>query len=460
MLLDILVLASLNIHVSLIRLAATRSGDMSSKQSKEMASPVKKKFVSPINHSKRNAKSGISPKFRANLKAEFGKSLHQLSKGEQGLGHGKHPFPQHQRRKTQEKRRTSQIRYHMGGTIADPLNLNSLINRDPACVTPQASPMHHGESPVPIVEPQDSTDPLNLKCIPTSGKEVLVTPSKKKKKKKHRMSHTDEENIIETSGEKEDQNSPKEKKNKRKRKRSRSRSGGEKMEEESNKPSIDTDTNEPCVKECTELQNDSSIEKSISSDKESESELAAKKAKEENVKTEQTMIVSSVPQDSSVSCDKQNTKTVRGSSSHPNHRRKEKLFIYGNYTRYYGKRNPNHMEDSRLKCFKKEWFADKDVLDIGCNVGHVTLSIARDFKPRYIIGNDIDSSLIRAARNNIRFYIQTPVSGWTREGIEFPISFALVSGPLAAPVVAEEEAKPVFPHNVIFKQVGSYRTGL
>jgi len=47
---------------------------------------------------------------------------------------------------------------------------------------------------------------------------------------------------------------------------------------------------------------------------------------------------------------------------------------------------------------------DKDVLDVGCNVGHLTLLIARDFEPRKIVGVDIDEELIKVARTNVRHY--------------------------------------------------------
>ena len=64
----------------------------------------------------------------------------------------------------------------------------------------------------------------------------------------------------------------------------------------------------------------------------------------------------------------------------------------------------------------KEWFYKKNVLDIGkaylfrqqvftgCNVGYLTLSIARDYSPRRILGIDIDEHLIGVARKNIRHY--------------------------------------------------------
>ena len=51
------------------------------------------------------------------------------------------------------------------------------------------------------------------------------------------------------------------------------------------------------------------------------------------------------------------------------------LFKFLSY-RYYGYRNSVHEPDLRLKCFGQhpELFRDRDVLDIGCNVGHITLS--------------------------------------------------------------------------------------
>ncbi|PIO65577.1 Bicoid-interacting protein 3 [Teladorsagia circumcincta] len=41
---------------------------------------------------------------------------------------------------------------------------------------------------------------------------------------------------------------------------------------------------------------------------------------------------------------------------------------------------------------------------IGCNVGFLTLSIARDYGPRRILGIDIDDHLVGVARKNIRHY--------------------------------------------------------
>jgi len=86
---------------------------------------------------------------------------------------------------------------------------------------------------------------------------------------------------------------------------------------------------------------------------------------------------------------------------------KDQKFQFGNYNRYYGYRNQNQNQDLRLTAFKKEWFEGKTVLDIGCNVGYVTCSIARDFKPLKIVGVDIDQQLINAAKRNVRHYLNS-----------------------------------------------------
>lgn len=78
-------------------------------------------------------------------------------------------------------------------------------------------------------------------------------------------------------------------------------------------------------------------------------------------------------------------------------------YIYGNYNRYYGYRNANDFEDVRLIAFRKhiDLFVDKDVLDIGCNYGAVTMAIAKEFSIKFITGLDIDKNLIGAARKHV-----------------------------------------------------------
>ena len=55
-------------------------------------------------------------------------------------------------------------------------------------------------------------------------------------------------------------------------------------------------------------------------------------------------------------------------------KKKEKKFVYGNYNRYYGYRNPAQERDIRLNVLHQDWFEDKDVLDIGCNDSHVNFT--------------------------------------------------------------------------------------
>lgn len=111
-------------------------------------------------------------------------------------------------------------------------------------------------------------------------------------------------------------------------------------------------------------------------------------------------------------------------------------YQYGNYDRYYGYRNPNAIADPRLDAFKQhrqQLFADKDVLDIGCNAGTVTMAVARELHAKHVTGIDIDRSLIARANQLLNVAKKA--------------------------VVVEEAAKAAaaasFPHNVIFKH-GNY----
>lgn len=134
--------------------------------------------------------------------------------------------------------------------------------------------------------------------------------------------------------------------------------------------------------------------------------------------------------------------------AHKKNRRNTK-FIYGNYNRYYGYRNPETEEDHRLGCMRQEWFEGKDVLDIGCNVGHITLTIGQRFYPRKAVGIDIDHTLIAAARKNIRNYM----SNKSTDVQKYPVSNPVNYGPISAPAVSKNSQSPAFPANVAFMQV-------
>ena len=78
-------------------------------------------------------------------------------------------------------------------------------------------------------------------------------------------------------------------------------------------------------------------------------------------------------------------------------------YRYGNFNRFYLDRYGGVLPDPRLHLMCEEWFYDKNVLDVGCNAGYLTLSVAKGLSPRRILGIDIDPNLIGAARKNIRY---------------------------------------------------------
>lgn len=115
---------------------------------------------------------------------------------------------------------------------------------------------------------------------------------------------------------------------------------------------------------------------------------------------------------------------------------KDQKFQFGNYNRYYGYRNQNQNQDLRIALFKREWFLNKTVLDIGCNVGYVTCTIARDFLPKKIVGLDIDSELIeKSAKRNIRHYLENKTNSVgenkSKSNDQFPVSLSICHGPLS-----------------------------
>lgn len=139
--------------------------------------------------------------------------------------------------------------------------------------------------------------------------------------------------------------------------------------------------------------------------------------------------------------------TAATRNSHKSTNKKNERFQYGNYNRYYGYRNVQEC-DPRIELFHKDLFAGKDVLDIGCNTGHVTLIIARDFAPRRIVGIDIDPSLISVATKNIRHYITEKMVS----SESFPISMPILYGPITNFPRMQQDNES-FPNNVLFVAV-------
>lgn len=141
------------------------------------------------------------------------------------------------------------------------------------------------------------------------------------------------------------------------------------------------------------------------------------------------------------------------------------IFNYLYLDRYYGYRNPHCEVDSRLKAFTRrpELFLQKDILDIGCNIGHITLSVARDLRAKSITGIDIDRTLINIARKNVKHYVncvQSPASNEENDrrvsdsdANFFPKSMPISYGPVDIPGFTKHKHDKGFPYNVTFVQV-------
>ena len=272
-------------------------------------------------------------------------------------------------------------KFLLGGNINDPLNLNSLnderISRVANAVTPESSPLptpvHRKEEyKIEVLIPPNISDPLNLNADDDSDYESkLISPLVKRKKIRHR---------------------------KRPRKIALSSdlpsagAGGEAKPEpeEGHEGDIsDSEEEEP-------------VSVGMKTDNLQSEAMEAEPAVGETVRTSANKGQSEEKGErSKVSC---------------HFKTKNEKFQYGNYNQYYGYRNPGNIEDLRLQYFKSVWFEDKDVLDIGCNIGHITISIGKNYSPLKVVGIDIDKKLIQIANKNIKHYLDTR----SEDGTKYP----------------------------------------
>lgn len=134
----------------------------------------------------------------------------------------------------------------------------------------------------------------------------------------------------------------------------------------------------------------------------------------------------------------------------------------------------NKLIDQRLPLFKKEWFNQKLVLDIGCNRGYITYAIARDFSPKSIIGIDIDVKLVNMANRDLHLHLENGILDKRRElrlqqaadsklscgddeqslslledPNQFPISEYVNHGPISN---SSDTQSSAFPDNLIFAE--------
>uniref|UniRef100_A0AAV1U1X2 RNA methyltransferase n=1 Tax=Peronospora matthiolae TaxID=2874970 RepID=A0AAV1U1X2_9STRA len=79
----------------------------------------------------------------------------------------------------------------------------------------------------------------------------------------------------------------------------------------------------------------------------------------------------------------------------------------GNFRSYYtyrlGQKHQGALEqDPRLSALNKKWFEGKRGLDVGCNSGEFTITIAKRLVPSYLLGVDVDPQLISRARGHLK----------------------------------------------------------
>ncbi|KAK5918004.1 hypothetical protein CgunFtcFv8_002808 [Champsocephalus gunnari] len=315
----------------------------------------------------------------------------------------KHPTSgKRRRRANSESDSVLPTNFLLGGNIFDPLNLNSLldeeVNRALNAETPKSSPLPaKSRDPVEILIPRDITDPLNLNSG-LADSSFLVSPFRVGGRKRHRNRHHGGGGVggvgaasgIATT----QVNLP-----------------------ESGKSEVQTATSAPppgMLATCSapDVSKESNSFSSVPEDSHELSADISASSKEEMTSDLETEVVEQGGSRNTQSfhTPRSGAKPGPGGRQHqqPHNQAKEqqkKKFQYGNYNKYYGYRNPGASEDIRVRVLRPEWFEGKEVLDLGCNSGHLTLYIAKMLRPARILGVDIDNGLVHAARKNIRHYL-------------------------------------------------------
>ncbi|XP_038145024.1 7SK snRNA methylphosphate capping enzyme [Cyprinodon tularosa] len=323
----------------------------------------------------------------------------------------------------------------LGGNIFDPLNLNSLldeeVNRALNAETPKSSPLpSKSRDPVEILIPRDITDPLNLNSGIT-GSSFLVSPFKSGGRKRHRNRHhgggaggvsgisATQMNLSESDKSEVKVNTSTEPPS-----MSGSSSAQDPIKELNSLSSVSGDSHEHSANSSFSSKEEMTsvpVEDATSFSNVGINHHASRRKRRRNSGKMEPPITHFTPVCKAGYEDKSYSKTgqrnsfhtprvdgsgLRQHQQHHSHiKEHQKKFQYGNYNKYYGYRNPNCSEDPRIHVLRHEWFEGKDILDLGCNSGHLTLYIAKMFRPTRILGLDIDSGLIHAARKNIRHYL-------------------------------------------------------
>uniref|UniRef100_H3CXF7 RNA methyltransferase n=1 Tax=Tetraodon nigroviridis TaxID=99883 RepID=H3CXF7_TETNG len=372
----------------------------------------------------------------------------------------KHPSSgKRRRRANSESDSVLPTNFLLGGNIFDPLNLNSLmdeeVNRALNAETPKSSPLPaRSRDPVEILIPRDITDPLNLKSG-IADSNFLVSPYKRKR---HRNRHHGGGGGGGGGG------------------------GEVAAVAVSSVGSLGFQAHRALASFSTPdvSKESNSFSGAMGDSNEHPAEISSIcRGEISSICTEDSTSVNQHPNrrkrrrnsgKTEPPTPRSGPRSGSGARHHHHHQQQQqphnqakKKFQYGNYNKYYGYRNPSKSEDPRVHFLRREWFEGKDVLDLGCNLGHLTLYIAKMHRPARILGLDIDGALVHAARKNIRHYLSElqaqemrgdPGGGTARlrKSCSFPVSLQISRGPIAAPPLTEASTvRPgEFPSNVSF----------
>lgn len=362
------------------------------------------------------------------------------------------------------KRRKNNIvlpsKFLLGGTISDPLNLGSLDKEGIAKLAEDEAAggtVSKRSDAVRVIIPPNINDPLNLDAssdnedVLTDALQKQLRRNRRRRKRKRRLSEpgsasVDGEGIDNDGGPAEEEDLqegilpapilPK-----------------APLEEAMKPLTVNTEFTTPTPQSSTEARKECTGPVTPTGLKPSTSGVTRPPFKKQRTKSDNKIVSPVIPQPGverkrHPSHSRQYTDKPHLSQQNlvppKKYNPKNEHFQYGNYNKYYGYRNPDQTPDVRLDFLKRDWFEGKEVLDIGCNIGHITLTLARDFNPKRVVGIDIDKKLVNIAEKNIKHYLRKSDA----EEANFPKSMKLLYGPLKPPLRADGSRS--FPYNVKF----------
>ncbi|KAJ1975875.1 hypothetical protein H4R35_002944, partial [Dimargaris xerosporica] len=146
--------------------------------------------------------------------------------------------------------------------------------------------------------------------------------------------------------------------------------------------------------------------------------------------------------------------------------RTTKQYPHGNFPNYYGYRHLSVApailaNEPRLAVLRPEWVRGQRVLDVGCNTGLITTHLAQHGEPRWIVGVDIDRTLIQKAKSHVNFVHSLQRPAFSTHALPstpsvmdthyFPLSMPLLYGqvgtyhPLLIPMAHRASAQTLTP---------------